>query len=265
MIRNLLVCGMAAGLIAGLFAAGTATLVGEPSVDQAIDFEEAQSQPATQVMRHGVVAQGSQAAEESPPVPRALQKTGGLLTALLLYGVALGGLFALVFAFVYGRVARVGPQVTAYWLAAACFVVVYLVPFLKYPANPPSVGDPETIGQRTALYGLMLAISLVGALAALRLRRDLSPRIGGHASTVLAVGAYVLAMVTAGVALPGIHEVPTDFPATTLWHFREASVAVQATVWTALGLVFGYASPRVLAAKPLLTRTRRASAAAARP
>ena len=67
-----------------------------------------------------------------------------------MYGLALGGLFALAFAFAYGRVARASPRATALWLAAAAFVVVYLVPFLKYPANPPAVGDPDTIGRRTA-------------------------------------------------------------------------------------------------------------------
>jgi hypothetical protein len=259
MIRNLLVCGLAAGLIAGLFAAGTATLVGEPAVGQAIAFEDAHSHAA--VAPHGMQHEHADAA----PVPRSLQKSAGLLTALIVYGVSVGGLFALVFAFAYGRVGRHRPQVTAYWLAAGAFVVVYLVPFLKYPGNPPSVGEPDTIGRRTALYVVMLGISLLCALAALRLRRDLTSRIGGHGATLVALAAYGVCVLAAGLALPGIHEVPHDFPATTLWRFREGSLAVQMTIWTSIGLVFGHAAQRVMTGQPLLGRIAHLKAARAEP
>lgn len=247
-MRSLLVCGLAAGLIAGLLAAGTATLVGEPAVGQAIAFEKAHSHPAAapKGMQHPD--------EDAAPVSRPLQKGGGLLTALIVYGLALGGLFALVFAFAYGRVGRLGPRVTAYRLAAGAFVAVYLVPFLKYPANPPSVGEPDTIGRRTALYAVMLGVSLLCAVAALRLQRDLTRRVGSHTATFAALAAYGVCVLAAGLALPGIHELPSDFPATTLWRFREGSMAVQVTVWTAIGLVFGYAAKRVMAGQPLFRR-----------
>jgi predicted cobalt transporter CbtA len=259
MIRNLLACGLAAGLIAGLIAAGTATLVGEPAVDQAIAFEDAHSHAAASApaMDH--------AHADAAPVPRSLQKTAGLLTALIVYGVSLGGLFALVFAFAYGRVGRLGPQVTTYWLAVGAFVAVYLVPFLKYPANPPSVGDPDTIGRGTALYAVMLGISLLCALAALRLRRGLTKRIGSHNATLVALVAYGVSVVAAGVILPGVHEVPKDFPATTLWQFREGSLAVQLTIWTTIALVFGYASQSVMSRQPVFRRASRFRAAGAEP
>jgi hypothetical protein len=48
----------------------------------------------------------------------------------------------------------------------AAFVVLVLVPQIKYPANPPSVGNPGTIGQRTALYFGMLALSAATVVAA---------------------------------------------------------------------------------------------------
>src|SRR5690606_16859101 len=110
---------------------------------------------------------GAHGAHEAlAPVSRGLQKSAGLLTAALVYGVALGGIFALVFAVCYGRVARAGPRATAYGLAAAAFVVVYLVPFLKYPAGPPGATDPATIGRRTLLYVTMVAVSVLAAIAA---------------------------------------------------------------------------------------------------
>ena len=114
----------------------------------------------------------------APLVSRTMQASLGLLTGMLVYGVALGGIFALAFAAVYGRVGHARPRVTAAVLALAGFVVVVLVPFLKYPSNPPAVGADETIGERTRLYFLMLAVSLFAALAALRLGRDFVRRLG---------------------------------------------------------------------------------------
>jgi predicted cobalt transporter CbtA len=251
MLRNLLLCGLVAGLCAGLVSTGFASLAGEPAIDAAIAYEDAHA-PA-----------GHDAAAEPVPVSRALQKNGGLLTALVVDGVALGGIFALVFAFVYGRVGRASPRATAYWLAGAAFVVLFLVPFVKYPANPPSVGDPDTIGRRTALYATMFAISIVAAIAAARLRPWLRERLDGHAATGLALLGYVAIVVAAGLALPGIHDVPGGFPATTLWRFREASVGLQLTMWATIGTLFGFAAQRVMTGRPVLAR-RRASLAAAR-
>jgi len=45
-------------------------------------------------------------------------------------------------------------------------VALYIVPNLKYPANPPSVGEPETIGMRTGFYFLMMLISIAAMVAA---------------------------------------------------------------------------------------------------
>jgi predicted cobalt transporter CbtA len=251
-LRNLLICGLVAGLFGGLLASAFVSLAGEPAVDQAIAFEEAHADAAP--------AGHSHEAGAPAPVSRDLQKSAGLLTASVVYGLALGGIFALVFAFAYGRVGRASPRLTAYWLAAGAFVVVYLVPFVKYPANPPAVGDPETIGRRTALYATMLAISLLGALAATRLRPALMQRMGAHGATLAAIVAYIVVVVAAGVALPGIHELPAAFPATTLWRFREASIGMQATLWATIGVVFGYAAQRVMTGQPVLPGRRAAVA-----
>jgi hypothetical protein len=46
--------------------------------------------------------------------------------------------------------------------------------------------------------------------------------------------------------LPAINEVPENFPALTLYEFRLATVGLQAVLWTALALVFGYLAERSL-------------------
>jgi Probable cobalt transporter subunit (CbtA) len=231
MLRTLLICGLVAGACAGLLAFGFASLAGEPSVDRAIAYEESAS-------HHD--------AEGPAPVSRAVQKSAGLLTASVVYGLSLGGLFALAFAFAYGRVGRAGPRVTAYWLAAAAFVTVFLVPFLKYPASPPGATDPDTIGGRTLLYVTMIAISLLAAVAAARLRR--------RTGTLGALVAYVVIVVVAALALPSIRELPGDFPAAALWAFREASIGMQAVLWLTIGLVFAPLAERAMTGQPLLAR-----------
>src|SRR5215468_4309505 len=130
---------MLAGVLAGLLASGFARIFGEPQVDLAVGFEQHLRAIARQ-------------APEPELVGRAIQSTGGLLTGVLVYGCALGGVFALAFAYVYGRIGRLGPRATAALLAALGFVALIVVPQIKYPANPPAIGNTETIGQRTALY-----------------------------------------------------------------------------------------------------------------
>lgn len=262
MLRTLLLCGLLAGLCGGLLAAGFASVAGEPAVDRAIAYETAHERPAAAGGHHHHAPE--RVVAEPAPVSRSLQKSAGLLTATLVDGLALGGLFALAFALAYGRVSRAGPGPTAVRLAGAAFAVVALVPFVKYPASPPAVGDPDTIGRRTALYVVMLAISVLAAVAATRLRPALARRAGEGAGTGLALLAYVALVVAAGLVLPGVHEVPRDFPATTLWRFREASIGMQAVLWATVGAVFAWAAERVMAGRPVLPRRRALPARAGR-
>jgi hypothetical protein len=240
-VRSLLICGLLAGALAGVLATGFAEVAGEPSIGRAIAFEQARDHAA------GV-------AEEKPVVSRTLQRSLGLLTAATVYGTAIGGLFALAFVVVYGRVGSASPAQTAVRLAAAAFVVVFLVPFVKYPANPPSVGDPDTIGRRTTLYLAMIAISLLAAVAAVRVRRTVRRHRDAELATLAAAVVYLAVVVGAGLALPAVDEVPVGFPATTLFRFREASIGVQAVLWATIGLVFAATARRVMAGRPLLPR-----------
>jgi|KBSMisStandDraft_5_1062788.scaffolds.fasta_scaffold105879_3 hypothetical protein len=243
MLRNLLLCGLLAGLCGGLLATGFARVVGETQINQAIAFEDSQYK-----------AQGLP--PEKPIVSRSLQSSLGLLTAAVVYGLALGGLFALAFAAAYGRVGRASPARTSILMAAGAFVVLYLVPFIKYPANPPSVGDPDTITKRTALYLIMILISLLAAIAAVRLRKVLSERWSGTTATLVAGFGFLLVVVVAGALLPPINEVPKTFPAVTLFRFREASLGMQLVIWTTIGLVFAATAERVMTGRTILPRRK---------
>jgi hypothetical protein len=155
----------------------------------------------------------------------------------------------LVFAYAYGRVGRLSPRGTAALLAAGGFVALILVPQIKYPANPPSIGDPATIGPRTALYFTMIALSVIVAVAAVSTGRQLARRLGAWNGAMAAGGAYLVVIAAGMLILPPVDEVPADFSATTLWHFRLASLGIELVLWTVLSLVFGILAERRLAAK----------------
>ncbi|MEU8706587.1 CbtA family protein [Streptomyces sp. NPDC048565] len=240
-VRNLLVRGMLAGLAAGVIALIVAYFLGEPSVDSAIGLEESHAHHAH--------------SHEVELVSRSLQSTAGLATGILIYGVAFGGIAALAFCFALGRVGRFGPRATALLLAGIALLAVYVVPFLKYPANPPAVGDPDTIGKRTTLYVLMMLLSVLLTIVAVIVGKRLAPKVGAWNATVVAVLGFALVAGTAYEFLPVINEVPDDFPATLLWRFRLSALAMQATLWGGFGLVFGELAERLLDPKPAAVST----------
>ena len=45
------------------------------------------------------------------------------------------------------------------YLTGIMFVVLFLIPTIKYPANPPAVGNPDTRYYRKSLYVGFIAIS----------------------------------------------------------------------------------------------------------
>ncbi|MGW5664017.1 CbtA family protein [Streptomyces sp. NPDC003758] len=228
-VRTLLVRGMLAGLAAGMLAFGLARVIGEPGVNAGIAYEDAHSHE-----------------HEVEIVSRAMQSTAGLATAVLVFGTAVGGIAALAFCFALGRIGRFGARATAALVAGGAFVTVYLVPFLKYPANPPGANDPDTIGKRTTLYFGMIALAVLVGIAAVILGRRLAERYGNWNATVAAAAAFIT-VIAAGMAfLPTVDEVPKDFPASVLWQFRMASLGIQALLWASFGVIFGFLADRAL-------------------
>ncbi|AHI00067.1 CbtA family protein [Kutzneria albida] len=240
MMRTLLVRGMLAGLAAGVLALVFTWLLGEPLVGSAIDFESAEAAAAGE-------------AAEPELVSRGVQSTLGLATGVLLYAIAFGGLFALAFAIAYGRLGRISARSTSLLLALAGYLSAFVVPFLKYPANPPSVGNPDTIGERTGAYFLMVVLSIGLAVAATYLGRRLLPGLGTWNAALVAVLAFVVAVAVVQLLLPAINEVPKEFPAALLWNFRVVSLGTQLVMWATIGLLFGALVQRKLRTESQLT------------
>lgn len=248
MVGGLLLRGMIAGIIAGLLAFGFARVFGEPQVDRAIAFEAhmAQMEHAHEGAQAGHSHGVGDAEEEPELVSREVQSTFGLLTAVVVYGAGLGGLFALVFAFAYGRLGDLDPRSVAALLAIAAFLAVYLVPSLKYPANPPAVGQPETIGYRTGLYFFMVAYSIAALAFVVSIGRHLTARLGRWNGWLVAGAAFIVIVAIGQALLPDINEVPADFPAVVLWRFRIASAGTHVLLWGTIGLLFGFLAERHL-------------------
>jgi predicted cobalt transporter CbtA len=163
----------------------------------------------------------------------------GLTLTMMIYGVAVGGIFALVFALLHGRVGRWSARPMAAALALCGFLAVFLVPFLKYPANPPGASVDTTISSRTGLYLVLVLISVALAGGSLLLARRVASRWGAWNAGILATVAYVAVVGAVAIAMPVVDETPPGFPALALYEFRVASVGVQLVLWAALGLAFG--------------------------
>jgi predicted cobalt transporter CbtA len=222
---------MLVGLVAGLMVFAFARWIGEPQVERAIAFETS--------LDH---ARGE--APEPEMVSRKVQRSFGLLAGTVVYGAAMGGIFGLVFAFAYGRMSVAGPRALSALLAGMGFIAIALVPNLKYPANPPAVGDPETIGVRTAAFFLLIAFSIAAMVFAVQMGRRLRGKFGAWNGSLLAAAIFVVLMVLVCHFLPAIDEVPAGFPVTLMWRFRVAALEIQAVMWATLGLLFGWLTER---------------------
>ena len=215
--------GLAAGLLVGLLAGLFGFFFGEPALDRAVQLEGAARGPGE---------------AETEAFARATQKVG-LFFVTGLSGSFFGGLFGLAFAHFRGRLASESEWARSVSLAAAIFAGAVLMPFLKYPANPPGVGDTAAVGGRTGAYFAMVALSLLAVLGAWEAARALRKRgIGQPVRQVTVALALAVVMSLLFVALPdGVD--PGAFPAGLLWDFRLSSLGTLLVFWAGLGALFG--------------------------
>ncbi|MFE7801638.1 CbtA family protein [Nocardia sp. NPDC057440] len=242
-LKTLLIRGLLAGLIAGLLAGTVGYFVGEPKVDAAIAIEEANS--AAEAAHAESTAGHSHGDEEEPLVSRTGQKAGQFL-ALGLAGMAFGAIFAAAAHFARRYTTLSGPKL-AIGLAVGGWAAIVAVPFFKYPANPPAVGDPETINDRTWLWVAAVLLGLAAVGIGVFVYKALAAQLETF-RLIAGVGAFVLIAAVGYILLPGVNEVKADFPATLLWQFRAASLAESATLWACLGL--GFAALTEFATRP---------------
>jgi hypothetical protein len=276
MVRKLILRGALAGGIAGLLAFVFARIFAEPQIDKAISYESGRD--AAQALLDK--AAGLPAPPPGPDIfSRTIQSTVGVGTGMIFFGIAMGLLFAVAYSLCLGRVGNLRPRPLALLVAAGGFLGVYLVPFIKYPANPPSIGHPETIRDRGGLYLLMMVCSVAFLILAVWLGQRLRDRYGNWNASLLAGTFFVIAAGLLMVALPslghlaynvqhfGNHATETPlplvnahgtvvypgFPADVLFTFRFLSVAAQLILWTTIALCFAPLAERVLIPRRVTT------------
>ncbi|MFF6958421.1 CbtA family protein [Streptomyces sp. NPDC088197] len=272
MEKKLILRGIVVGAVAGLLAFLFARIFAEPDISKAIDYESGRDD-AQAALDKAAGLPMEHAGHEL--FSRTVQADVGIGVGMIFFGMAMGALFAVAYAVCLGRVGNLRARNLALLVAGGGFLGIYLVPFLKYPANPPAIGHEDTIKDRTGLYLVMVVCSLAFLVGAALLGRRLQARFGNWNATLLAGAAFVVAIGVVMALLPqlghlaynkenfGNHATETPlpltddkgrivypgFPADVLFSFRFYSVAAQLLLWTVIGLAFGPLAERVLASR----------------
>ena len=221
-MKRILGVGCLAGLAAGLAAALFAATAGRGPIRDAIALEDSNSHAASGTHHEDLFGRG-------------VQEVGGAV-GLIVLGLALGIVFSVVLAAVGPRLVASTPMAASVRLGFFGFVTVVLVPFLKYPANPPAVGDPATVNERTALYFAVLGLSILLTWAAWRFHSGVA--LAPVAKVWATAALYGAGLMILLLALPDSPDV-IDAPADLVWRFRLASLGGLATAWAVLALLTG--------------------------
>ncbi|MFL6117915.1 MAG: CbtA family protein [Catenulispora sp.] len=281
MEKRLILRGLLAGAVGGVLAFLFARIFAEPQIRQAVDYEDGRERAQAALDRAaGIAAEQAHA----DPFSRTVQGNAGIGVAMIFFGVAMGALFAVAYAICLGRTGRVRPRSLAVLVAGGGFLSLCLVPFLKYPANPPAIGHDDTIRLRSSFYLLMVACSVLFLILTVWLGRRLQPRYGTWNAALIAGGVFIVAVGVVMLVLPSFGELAANreyhqatetpapltdpngtvvfpgFPADLLYNFRLYSIGAQLVLWTAIGLVFAPLAERLL--EPGRARTGKDRAAA---
>lgn len=215
---------ISSGAAAGLIHGGINLVFVEPSLDQAIGIEN----------QH-LFASGE---EKDTPEFRAQyddyriwQKSGQVFAGGIL-GVSIGSLFGIVFALSRNSLPGKTDIKKALVLAGIMWLTIYFIPFLKYPSNPPTVGNPETIVLRGILYLTFIAISGFGAVGFYKLSQKLKTK------KIIAITGYAAFISIVFVVMPGNPDQITA-PMDLVEHFRIMSAFTVSLYWLSLGLILG--------------------------
>ena len=252
LIRRGLLVGALAGLCAGLFALGVA----EPNVQKAIDHEDAMSlvaaaaptsDPSGEPAGVGAAAAApapdghahthGEDGEEEVVVSRPNQRAGMVL-ATTLSGIVFGGLLGLAFALRVTRRGGENPWTVGLAMGGTAAFALIFLPLVVYPANPPGIGNPDTINTRTIAYLVLVIGGLVAGWVASRAVRSVRREDQPWRAPLAAIGVLLAMTIALKVILPGSEPAPETFPAQLLWNFRLSALATQVVLWSLLSIGF---------------------------
>jgi len=258
--------GALSGFCAGVLAFVFAKIFVEPQINKAIDYGSGRDAVLDRLNK----AAGRSVPADGPEIfSRHIQSTIGIATGLIGFGTAMGALIAVAYVALHGRVG-IRPRTLVLLITAFGFFGVFMLPFVKYPANPPAIGHTFTIATRGHLYLAMVGGSLVLLGLAVYLGYRLRARFGVFTASLLAAGAFLVPFCVLVGVLPSLGNLAANvahqnqfgyarastetpqaitnlqgqivypgFPADVLWKFRWYSVLNQLLIWSATGLLFG--------------------------
>jgi len=216
---------LVSGFVAGVIHGTVNLVIVEPYLDEAIEIEN-----------QNLFATGL--AEDTPQFwaeyssYRDWQKSGQLLAGGIL-GMSIGALFGIVFAYSRNSLPKGHTLKKTFVLAAIMWLTIFIIPFLKYPANPPTVGDVDTVVLRSILYLSFIAISGFSAVGFFILYKKLQNKKKG-----LAFVGYAVFITTVFFIMPvNPDEVKAQMDLVN--GFRAMSVIAVTTFWIAEAIIFG--------------------------
>ena len=260
--------GLLFGAIGGFIAWIFMYVMAEPIIGRAIDYEEARSE-AMEALEHTHEAGGHSHGGEDELFTRSIQEGLGAGTGMVVLGLALGGITAVIFALPVSGLA---------------FAVFYLLPTLKYPANPPAVGNDDTIEARTGLFLLLIVLSAVAVLIGVFVRQKLRARLGAGSMWATA-GVVIVLMIVIYATMPQLgsleanagngspfetpgpvvdaegHIILEGFNADDLYQFRLYSLIAQAIIFTSIAGGLTVAAKKIDALRGIASRERAVVAA----
>ena len=213
---------LSSGVIAGIIFSFLNLGIVEPYIDRAIGLEIAKQ-----------VSSGKKVNMSEMIDYRYWQK-GGAFAGGAMYGAGLASLFGVVFVFARNKLPGKDNKRRALFLAAVMWFVLYLMVALKYPANPPAVGDPETIYYREVLY---VGYIMISGFAALGLAVSWN-RIPISSKKIVIPLIYAAIMVTAYLVMPPNPD-KIEISMDLIQSFRIFSAITIGIFWAILGIVFG--------------------------
>jgi predicted cobalt transporter CbtA len=223
-----------AGAIAGTILGAINQVVVEPYIDHAIELE---------LLQQNTTAQSGQVITNPAEFAayRFWQKGGEIIAGTIL-GLSIGSLYGIVFAYTRGSISGTNNnKKRALIVAGIMWLVLFLMPALKYPPNPPAVGNPETIYYRQSLYVAFLAISGFSALGLAFLYRKMMVASSNNTkkkAIIIPSAVYAAIMAGAYLAMPANPD-PINAPIDLVIGFRITSAITISMFWAVLGVIFG--------------------------
>jgi hypothetical protein len=216
---RLILRGALSGVIAGIVGFVFAWIFAEPQIDKAIDYESGRDDILGKLNE----AAGLPVEPDGPEIfSRTIQSTIGIATGVIAFSAAMGALVAVAYVVLHGRV-QIRPRNLAWAIAGFGFLGVYLLPFVKYPANPPAIGHTFTIETRGHLYLTMVAGSLILLGLAVYLFGVLKRRFSTPAAVALSAVAFFIVYGLLIGLLPSLGDLQANVDATKDFGFARAA------------------------------------------